>query len=456
MTKSLETIDPDWAWSPFEPSADRPWDRRAAAHLFRRAGFAATWLELEKAIKQTPTQIVQSLVAGRADAAFDRELQTLTAGLQSSRSVENLSAWWLYRMRHTPDPLLEKLTLFWHGHFATSAAKVANLPQMLQQNELLRKHARGRFGDMVQGVSRDPAMLIYLDSATNRKVRPNENYARELLELFCMGLGPYTEKDVQEAARAFSGWEVRGGKFRFNRIHHDEGQKTVLGRSGNWDGDDVVRIVLEHPAAGRFIAEKLVRYFVCDEPPLPERLIEPLAEDFRKHDFEIGRAVGRILASNFFFSEHAVGRKVRSPVEFGVGLVRALEGQTDVYELAKDLDKLGQAVFFPPNVKGWDGGRTWINSSTMIGRANLVHRLLYRGDTRLASGQHLSKLADRCGANSPEKVVDWLEQLLLAAAIPAAARQRLVAIAASKEQDRERALADTIHALATLPEFQLG
>ena len=454
MNNDLKTVDPVWAWGPFGPSAERPWDRRAAGHVYRRAGFAATWRELDDAVKKRPADVVAQFVAGRTDAAFDQELQTLTRGLQSSRGVENLSAWWLYRMLHTPDPLLEKLTLFWHGHFATSAAKVANVRQMLDQNDLLRTHARGRFGEMVQGISRDPAMLVYLDSATNRKVRPNENYARELMELFCLGLTHYTEKDIQEAARAFSGWEVRGGTFRFNRIHHDDGQKAVLGRSGNWDGDDVVRIVLEQPAAARFIAGKLVRFFVCDEPELPEKLIEPLAEDLRQSGFDIGRVVGRILGSNFFFSPHAVGHKVRSPVELGVGLVRALEGKTDVYELAKDLDKLGQAVFFPPNVKGWDGGRAWINSSTMIGRANLVHRLLNRGDTRLASGQ-LTKLADRYGANSPEKAVDWLCELLLAVPISPEAKSSLVSIA-GKNNDRERALADTIYALAMLPEFQLA
>jgi uncharacterized protein (DUF1800 family) len=456
----LAQLDPAWAWAPYAPDARQPWTRRLAAHLYRRAGFAATSAELDDAVKAGAAATVARLCEPTPSPAaerFERDVATLTARLAAGSNAPQLQGWWLYRMLGTADPLLEKLTLFWHGHFATSAAKVGKEVLVLRQNELLRRHARGPFAGMVQAISRDPAMLVYLDSTTNRRIRPNENYARELLELFCLGVGNYTEQDIKEVARSFTGWEVRGEQFAFNRTQHDTGNKTIFGQTGNYDGDDAVRIVLDRPAAARFIARKLMRYFLFDEPEAPDALAEPLAEELRGSAFAIGPAVRMLMGSNLFFSEHAVGRKVRSPVELGVGLLRALGGTTNLIKMAQGMSELGQGLFFPPNVKGWDGGRAWINSSSLLGRANFVRHLLEARETRFEPAG-LAGAAERAGVQCPAETVDWLLELLVAAPVPAEARQALVELVEQKDgpSDRGRRVARVIHAMSTLPEFHLA
>ncbi len=427
MTERLQDIDVAWAWSEYEPSAQRPWSRRLAAHLYRRAGFSATWAELQQSIDDGPAKTLDRLCEPRAagvDAAggeFDRTATALAERTVASGDRQELSAGWLYRMVNTPDPLLEKLTLFWHGHFATSAAKVNNPRLMLDQNDLLRSRTRGKFQDLVGRISRDPAMLIYLDSTTNRRIHPNENYGRELMELFCLGVGNYTERDIKEVARAFTGWEVLGEQFHFNAPQHDIGPKTILGSTGNFDGDDAVRIILGQAAAPRFIAQAdpLFRVRRAAGADLPDDLVEPVARDLREHEFEIAPVVRRILGSNLFFSDHAVGRKVRSPVGLAVGLLRALGMSTNLVKLSQGTTDLGQGLFFPPNVKGWDGGRAWINSATLLGRANLVGQTLQAGETSFdKAGGSLAAVADRAGAATPEQTVDWLRDLLLAVAPP--------------------------------------
>jgi uncharacterized protein (DUF1800 family) len=461
MASDLNQIDATWAWKPYEPDAKRPWDRRLAAHLFRRAGFGATSAELDDAVKAGPAATIDKLFAAAAAPAtgpspFAKEMSGLGQAMMNTGNPQQLSAWWLYRMVGTPAQLLEKATLFWHGHFATSAAKVTESRLMMEQNELLRRLALGPFEDMVQAISRDPAMLIYLDSTTNRRIRPNENYARELMELFCLGVDQYTETDIKQIARAFTGWEVRRDRFEFVAFQHDTGQKTFLGRTGNFNGDDAVRIILDQPAAVHFIAGKLARYFVCEEPALPPELVEPLAQQLRSGGFRIGPLVRTMLSSNLFFSEHAVGRKVRSPVELGVGLLRSLEGTADMFQLAQGLDGLEQAVFFPPNVKGWDGGRTWINSSTLLGRANLVHRLVLEGVGRFGDdNKGLAAVAAKYGKTDAPALVDWLCELLVAVPVPPAARKTLIDLASSPAASDNARVGRVVHATSALPEFQL-
>ncbi len=456
MSSDLNTLDPRQAWLPFEPDARHPWTRTLAAHLYRRAGFAADAPTLEAAVQRGPSATVELLFAPPGEGrVLDRDAETLAAAVLATNDPRRLSAWWLYVMLRTSDILREKMTLFWHGHFATGAEKVQDALLMYRQNLLFRRQACGRFEDLVQGVSRDPAMLIYLDSAVNRKARPNENYAREVMELFCLGEGHYTEHDIREAARCFTGWEVRRKQFHLNRRQVDPGVKTVLGRTGPFGGEDVVRVILEQPAAPRFLVRKLVRFLVCDEPAPSDALIEPLAVEFRDSGLDVGRVVRRIISSRLFFSEHAVGRKVRSPVELGVGLLRVLEGTCNVYQLAEELAALGQELFFPPNVKGWDGGRAWINSSTLLARASLAPRLLQDENTRFAGGD-LETLAEKHGLKTMGAVVAWLGEALLALPAPDDVHRRLVALGEKTPGGRSQKVAAVLQALAALPEFQLG
>jgi uncharacterized protein (DUF1800 family) len=453
-SQSQSQIDPDWAWTPFEPSREVPWDRRAAAHLLRRAGFAGTDDDLTHATSLAPADFVRQLLTQQESERFQTSSESLVNSCLATGNAEQLSGWWAWRMLNTPAQLLEKTTLFWHGHFATSAAKVEDARLMLDQNQLLRRFAFGNFAELVLEISRDPAMLIYLDSASNRKAHPNENYAREVMELFCLGEGQYSETDIRELARCFTGWEVKREKFRFNRYQHDTGTKRILGQSGKFGGEDGVQIVLQQAATAEFIVSRLIRYFVFDEPQASTELVAPLAQLFRDSDLQVQPVIERILGSNLMFSQHARGRRIRSPVELAIGLLRAFDGSTNVFELSKAMDVLGQGLFYPPSVKGWDGGRTWINSSTLLGRSNLVRGLLESEKTRFGRTTPLSYF-ESIGATSKDDIIDKCEELLFAVPIPAAARQRISTLMESGGGGR-RGLIEGLHALFTLPEFQLA
>jgi uncharacterized protein (DUF1800 family) len=365
---------------------------------------------------------------------FEKESDALASAVRSGGSIDALAAWWMYRILHSPSPLIEKMTLFWHSHFATGAEKVIDSELMFIQNQTLRQRSVGDFRAMVHEISKDPAMLLYLDSATNRKAHPNENYARELMELFCLGEGNYTERDVQELARCFTGWEIRRKMFRFNPYQHDEGAKQILGRSGIQSGEQAIDAVLDHAAMPRFIASKIFRHLVCDEPQAPSQLIEPLAEHFVESQFSIRALVDRILTSRLFFSSWCIGRKVRSPVELAAEVMRGLSITTNLERLVLMLKPLGQGLFFPPNVKGWEGGRAWINSSTLIGRANFMVDLLADSNTKFDG----KSLDGWCAAHSLSND-DWLEWL-----------ERTFLVAPLSEEEKERCRGGTRGSVLTL------
>ncbi len=268
------------------------------------------------------------------------------------------------------------------------------------------------------------------------------------MELFCLGEGNYSEQDIRELARCFTGWEIKRSKFRFNRYQHDSGTKTVLGTTGKLSGEEGVAIVAGQESAPRFIVRKLIRFFVMDEPEASDALIEPLAREMRENQMQVGPTVHRILTSNLFFSPLIRGRKVRSPVDVGVGFLRCLDASTDSYQLADSLEQLGQGLYYPPSVKGWDGGRTWINSSTLLGRANLIRRLLDSGKTRFGK-QTIDEYLKSNDVGSSADLVDWLEASLFAVEISPSAKQQIVDLNAGS-------LKDAVHMLCTLPEFQLA
>lgn len=456
MARTIADLAPEEAWLPFEPTAERLFDRRLAAHLYRRAGLAATSRELDEAVKLGLLGTVKQLLAGGdRSAAFDKEMQSFAQVTLAANNPELLCGWWLHRMRHTPAPLVEKMTLFWHGHFATSAAKVRESELMLQQNDLFRRHALGSFAELVRGIARDPAMLLYLDSATNRKVHPNENFSREVMELFCLGLGNYTERDIQELARCFTGWEIQHGAFKFNQYQHDYASKTVLGKTGKFDGDEGLAIILDQPAAADFLCGKLARFFVSDNEPFTPQQIAPLAQRFRESDLNVAPVLETIFTSRLFFSEAAIGGKVRSPIELGVGLLRAMDGTTNMVQLANRLRELGQMPLYPPNVKGWDGGRVWINSSTLLGRANLVKAIVDSPETRFGGGS-LDDWIQRQGPATSEATIDFLAELLVATPLVAEVRTQLVELLDRRDTPRPKSLRQMLHVLGSLPEFQLA
>lgn len=452
----MTEIDPQWAWSTYEPSPQQPWDARRVRHLYRRAGFGASPAEISEALKSTPGSVVDSMFSAESESSeFRSTADSLARTVLAAGDPKQLAAAWTYRLLGTPHQLLEKAVIFWHGHFSTGADKVKDAGMMWNQNLLLRQHALGKLAPLVQSMAQDPAMLIYLDSATNRKSHPNENFARELMELFCLGEGNYGEQDVRELARCFTGWEIKNSRFRKNKYQQDTGIKLVLGQSGAFDGEEAVAIVLDQAAAPLFICRKLVRFFVADEPALTNELIAPLANLFRDEDLNIASVISRILTSNLFYSPHALARKIRSPVELLIGLLRSLEGTTNALMLAQGLEQIGQGLFFPPNVKGWDGGRAWINSSTLLGRANLVYRVLKDEHTHFANGS-LDRYLHNLGLHDDQEVVRWLADALLAVPLATPTETRLIESLQSNRNDREAGLLGVVNGMATLPEFQLG
>jgi hypothetical protein len=478
----LDKLDPADAWRPWQPSADDPWGRKWAAHLYRRAAFGPDREELAEAQRLGPDGTLDLLTRGRPGAAG--LLPTLTdvgrvAAERDDGGVQ-LRGWWLYCMLQGGHPLREKLTLFWHNHFATSIAKVRSADLMMRQNVLLRGHALGRFGPLLQAIGRDGAMLVWLDSNSNVKGKPNENYAREVMELFSLGVGNYTEKDIREAARAFTGWHTDGTGFRFNAALHDDGPKTVLGKTGNWDGTDVARIILEQPACARFLVGKLYAFLLSETPP-PKGLLEPLCESFRKSDYDIAELVRTMLASRLFYSEHAFRRRVKSPVEYVLGAVRAVYRRYDESDpsyqplppqvLVRRVTAMGQALFAPPNVKGWPGGRAWLSTSTMLERDNFAAALATGALSWETAGFvpaesvpptrafDPARVLTEESADGPEDVVRVLLDLYVPGGVRPEARARLVEFVGGGRPagpDLDRRAREAVHAILTMPEFQLA
>jgi uncharacterized protein (DUF1800 family) len=369
-------------WAPYTPDDKAPWDLRRVVHLHRRAGFAATWAELQRDLKDGPVKSVDRLLKGAAGlhtpGDFAATADLLADSAVGAGEIGRLKAWWFYRLVFSPDPLAEKLTLLWHDHFATGYRKVRDVGLMRRQNDALRWHGLGKFADLLTGCAREPALLIYLDAPANGKGHPNENLARELMELFTLGIGHYSEKDVKEAARALTGWTVEDGQFAFAAWRHDAGAKTILGKSGAWTGDDLVGMLLAHPATPSRIVFKLSRLFF-GEKGVPEEARKSLTAELRERKLDLAWAVATILRSKLFFAAENVGNRVLGPVEFVVGCVRALglfDPAPSTLALADWSARIGQDLFEPPNVGGWPSGRGWVHTRGLIARANFADALL--------------------------------------------------------------------------------
>jgi uncharacterized protein (DUF1800 family) len=319
---------------------------------------------------------IDSLLHPAADVFFSDypAMDVLYAPLRG-KARSGTELWWLDRMLRTQHPLAEKMTLFWHGHFATSIVKVP-APLMARQIDLFRTAGLGNFRTLLGAVAVDPAMSVWLDNRSNAKAHPNENFARELMELFALGLGTYTESDVKEGARALTGWTYDRTTMTvaFEPSRHDDGIKTFLGRTGRFGLTEVVDIIVEQPVHQRFIARKLLEFFVYSDPE-PE-LTESVARTYALAGFDIAKTVGTILRSNVFYSVRAYRALPKSPIEFTIGLLRYIGAPAVPSGLPDTLRRMGQEPLAPPSVKGWDGGPTWINTNTLLARFNFVNALL--------------------------------------------------------------------------------
>jgi uncharacterized protein (DUF1800 family) len=376
-------------------SATAPLGFDDARHLLNRTSFAASPEDIAAFGRLTRRQAVDRLLASAPDVAATPPPAWVNEPFQSLRRFRTMSAeerklaqrevlqqsfalqsWWLTEMLATRAPLAEKMTLFWHNHFATSFQKVRSPQLLYRQNALLRSHALGNFGDLLRAVAQDPAMLLYLDNAASRKEQPNENFARELMELFTLGEGQYSEQDIKEAARAFTGWSVdpETGDFLFRRAVHDDGVKTVLGRTGSFDGAAVLDILLAQPQTAEFVVGKLWREFVSPVPDATE--VRRIARAFRESGYDIRAALKALLVADAFYAPQNRAALIKSPVELVVGTLRQFDFRTgEILPFVVTANQLGQRLFAPPNVKGWPGGEAWINSTTFLARKAFLERL---------------------------------------------------------------------------------
>jgi len=385
-------------------SAPSPMGFDDARHLLVRTGFGPTEAEVRAYAGLTREQAVTKLLrdtrttAGTPPPDWTAETTPLRyprpedatpeerkafQRLQVRHGLE-LRAWWVQEMLATPSPLTERMTLFWHNHFVSSQQKVRFARLMYTQNATLRANALGNFGTLLHAASKEPAMLIYLDVAQSRKGQPNENFAREVMELFTLGEGQYTEQDIKEAARAFTGWSLDRdtGQYLFRPGIHDTGVKTVLGRSGRFDGDAVLDVILAQPQTAEYITAKLWREFVSADPD--PREVKRIAQVFRGQDYDVKAALRGLLLSDAFWATDNRGTLVKSPVELVVGTLRQLEvAPGSALPFAVASSGMGQNLFSPPNVKGWPGGETWINSNTLLARKQFLDRLARTDDAPL-------------------------------------------------------------------------
>lgn len=478
----------------YQPSAADPWDRVKAAHLLNRAGFGGTPEEVARLAAMRPEDAVDEILAFeripesfpsidydpvralfeevvrlRRDRADESALRAAVRRVRRAnlQKFQELRVAWLRRMLETRRPLQEKMVLFWHGHLVSGLPETRVAEHMGMQLDLFRRMATGSYKELIAAVSRDPAMLSYLDNNSNRKGRPNENYARELMELFTLGIGHYTERDVKEAARAFTGWTFAGSEFVFRRNQHDDGVKTFLGRTGTWDGGDVIDIIFEQPAAARFLPRKLWEYFAYLSPE--EGLVEELAAAFRGARWELRPLLRAIFLSEGFYSPRAMRSHVKSPAELVVGAARLTRAEIQPEVLLRSMDLMGQRLLYPPHVGGWPKGHGWVNTATVLARYNFSALLLNGGmpglRRRAGAAVRVEELVDPARVKTAGEAIDQLVDRFIQS--PLDGRRRWALLRAFGTNRPETAwqlngepsrtqLRSAVHLLMSMPEFQVS
>lgn len=497
------------------PIAPKNFGYEEARHLLWRAGFGGTPVQIQTLASWGPQKAVEYVIdpanapgdRPRADlfdknimreptaeerkayqAARQRQDEDALAKFrveqqrrqgQDRQQIGEVQRWWLKRMIETPRPLEEKMVLFWHGHFATSYRNIENSFHMFIQNELFRKNALGNFGDLLYGIIRDPAMLKYLNNDTSRKGKANENLAREIMELFSLGIGGYTENDIKEGARSLTGYTFKDDTFVFEKNNHDGGSKTILGRTGAFDGDAFVKIILEQPGVSRFITRKLYHNFCAELPPLEradyndlpapqQAALRDLSAAFSSSKYELKPVLRRLFLSQHFYDDKIMNEQIKSPTQLVVGAVRSLDTPVRDLSILNDaLDLMGQNLLFPPSVKGWDGGRSWINTSTMFVRQNIMAFLLtgkkprgYDANADEMKYDPMPLLSEMAKANpgsekDPAAVADYLLRLTIGSA-PQQSKEALASLSAKVGGGVSRELVIGYLLLITaMPEYQL-
>lgn len=445
-------------------------------HLLRRAGFGATPQEISSYAALGYKGAVDRLINYQqvSDDAMEQRLKSLNLDLTK---LQNQQSWWLMRMAWTQRPLLEKMTLFWSGHFTSSFRSVGKARErMIIQNQFLREHAFDTFDNLLLGITADPAMLVYLNLTQSKKNAPNENYARELMELFTLGLGHYTQQDVYEAAAALTGWRVVGQTTtsQYLKKNHNNLTKTFLGHTGNLDYKDILNILANHPATPWFICRKLFTFFAYENPSDEE--VKPLVDTYVKSNHNMGEVMKTLLLSPQFYSQKAYRSRIKSPTEFVVGAYRALNIQSNGTTLAGAMNSMGQALFDPPSVAGWPGDKTsalWLNSGTWMARLNFIDQLLVRGAAGKGNYQplDLQAIINQNHIDSPEHFVDYFVSFLLDGNLDQDRKANLVDYFTTNDHATNRVqqitltngksypinrVRGTLYLLMALPEYQLN
>ena len=467
-------------------------DATLMAHLMRRAGFGATRDELESYLDMGYEATVEALLDPRDPKRMpDDIIRRYHVDQSEQRIIDCVAAYWIYRMVSTDAPLQEKMALFWHGLFATGERKVNQAKTMWNQIEMYCRHGMGSFRTLLVELSRDPAMLYWLDNNENHKGAINENYGRELLELFSMGIGNYTEQDIKECARAFTGWTIESAEYMALRSHkasiwpygrvawqfdyrdsdHDDGEKAFLGERGRFNGEDIIDVIVKNPAAAQFIGRRLFQFFVADEVDEEgQSLIDRLAESYFESCYDMRSVLRTLFNSELFKSERVRYARVKSPVELVVGTLRLVQDfqwpRLEIYNVALATNFMGQELLNPPSVEGWHEGPEWVDSGALVERVNFAASHLGN-----AENPGVRAIADRLadmdgGVLSPDQVVDGCLDLIGPVAIDESTRAALVATvgaagdldlrdAERADESRER-VADALRLIVSTREFQLA
>ena len=454
------------------PLPSHEWTLAAAAHLLNRAAFGGSPEEIQRLHSMGHAAAVRSLLkAGEEEDLFPapefapmkfqrpgndsmtpEELaeKRKIMNMQARERTQETRAWWIQRMASTPYPAREKCVLFWHGHWATSIQKVNDPFLVLQQNQTLRARAFGPFAPFAKEMAKDPAMIRYLDLNSSKAGHPNENFARELMELFTLGEGNYSEEDIQEAARAFTGYRINPetGAFHFARKNHDAGVKKIFGKTGAFDGDATVDLIVSRPQCAEFLSAKIWNFYVGEKPAAS--LNEVLASEYRASGLQTGDFLERIFLSREFYSPKYRRRQIKSPVQWLIQTCKVLERPLPDFKMVHNtLEQLGQTLFAPPNVKGWDGGRAWISSSTLLLRYNLAGTLARGGGD---AAPDIEKILP--AAATPQQACDLLSWRLFQGPMNSELREKTFHHL-EKNGNAPAARRDIVHLLMSTPDFQL-